>query len=232
VLSHTGGVQLLDVPAWVDSLEVEAWGAQGGGALCCDGVIQQDGGLGGYVSGVLTTIGGTTLTIHVGGQGVTEGPGGFNGGGAGGQYGAGGGGATDIRIGPGMLANRVLVAAGGGGGNCGCPDHGAGGNGGGLAGEPGISNQGLVPGGGGTQAAGGGPGQDGTAGGLGQGGSTATGDLYHFAGGGGGYYGGGGAYAAGAGGGSSFLGVLTGRNTVPGMREGDGEVRLTPIDAR
>lgn len=230
VLSFTGDVQLVDVPAWVDSLEIEAFGAQGGGSLCCDPDPQQeDGGLGGYVSGVLTTIGGTTLQVYVGGQGQIAGAGGFNGGGAAGEWGGGGGGATDVRIGAGMLNNRLLVAAGGGGGNCGCPDHGAGGSGGGLSGSAGASNQGNIPGGGGTQSVGGGAGSDGTAGSLGQGGSTATGDLYHFAGGGGGYYGGGGAYAAGGGGGSSYLGVLESGTTMAGMREGDGELRLTPV---
>ncbi len=232
VFTYTGGPQPLDVPAWVDSLEVEAWGAQGGGSLCCDPPPQDDGGLGGYVSGVLTTIGGVTLIINVGGQGVTEGPGGFNGGGTGGQYGAGGGGATDIRIGAGMLGNRLLVAAGGGGGNCGCPDTGAGGAGGGLSGAPGISNLGFTPGGGATQALGGAAGSDGTPGTQGVGGSSATGDLYHFSGGGGGYYGGGGAYAAGGGGGSSFLGVIANGNTMPAIRLGHGEVVLTPVAAR
>lgn len=230
--AYTGAPQQLDVPAWVDSLEVEAWGAQGGGSLCCDPPPQEDGGLGGYVSGVITTIGGVTLTIYVGGQGVTAGPGGFNGGGGGGTWGAGGGGATDIRIGAGTLTERLLVAGGGGGGNCGCPDHGAGGDGGGLSGAVGISNQGNTPGGGGTQAAGGAAGTNGTPGALGTGGTSVTGDLYHFAGGGGGYYGGGGAYAAGAGGGSSFVGVVLNGNTMPGVRPGDGELVLTPIAAR
>jgi cysteine-rich repeat protein len=228
VLAFTGGPQVVEVPAWVDALEVEAWGAEGGDSVCCEGP-DDDGGLGGYVAGVLTTIGGTTLVVHVGGTGQPQGAGGYNGGGTGGEWGAGGGGASDIRIGAGMLANRLVVAAGGGGGNCGCPDHGAGGGGGGLSGQAGIANLGGPAGGGGTQAAGGPAGQDGTAGTLGQGGSTASGDLYHFAGGGGGYYGGGGAYAAGGGGGSSFLGVLRNGVTMPAVRQGHGEVRLTPI---
>jgi cysteine-rich repeat protein len=228
VLGYTGGVQMLDVPDWVDSLEVEAWGAQGGGSSCSDGTVQDDGGLGGEVTGVVPTIGGTTLAIRVGGQGVVDGAGGFNGGGGGGFYGGGGGGATDVRIAPGMLSNRLLVAAGGGGGNCGGPDHGAGGNGGGLSGQAGISNQGLPPGGGGTQAAGGAAGEYCTAGTLGQGGSAQA-DPYHVGGGGGGYYGGGGGYGAGGGGGSSYLGVLRNGSTVSGVREGHGELRLTPV---
>jgi cysteine-rich repeat protein len=232
VLAFTGGVQMLDVPDWVDSLEVEAWGAQGGGSSCSDGVIQlDDGGLGGEVTGVLPRIGGTTLAIRVGGQGIVDGAGGYNGGGNGGLYGGGGGGATDVRTGAGALGDRLFVAAGGGAGKCGGPDHGEGGNGGGLSGQAGISFQGLPPGGGGTQAAGGSPGEYCTPGVLGQGGSAMA-DPYHVGGGGGGYYGGGGGYGAGGGGGSSYLGVLLNGSTMPGQREGDGELRLTPIAAR
>jgi cysteine-rich repeat protein len=232
VLLHTGGVQMLEVPDWVDSLEVEAWGAQGGGSSCSDGTIQlDDGGLGGEVTGVLPRIGGTTLMIHVGGQGLVDGAGGYNGGGNGGQYGGGGGGATDVRTGAGALSERLFVASGGGAGNCGGPDHGQGGNGGGLAGQAGISFQGQVPGGGGTQATGGSPGSFCTAGALGQGGSAMS-DPYHVGGGGGGYYGGGGGYGAGGGGGSSYLGVLLNGSTMPGQHEGDGELRLTPVAIR
>ncbi|MCX4246667.1 glycine-rich protein [Paraliomyxa miuraensis] len=230
VFEHTGMPQMFEVPTWVDSLEIEAWGAQGGDSECCMGPPQEDGGLGGHVSGVLPTAGGANLAIFVGGKGVLGGPGGFNGGGAAGQYGGGGGGATDIRIGPAMLGNRLFVAGGGGGGNCGCPDHGAGGNAGGLMGAPGISGQGLTPGGGGTQAAGGSAGEGGTPGQLGLGGSSPDpANLYHFAGGGGGYYGGGGAYASGAGGGSSYLGLLENGNTIAAERMGHGEVRLTAV---
>jgi cysteine-rich repeat protein len=233
VLVYTGGVQMLDVPDWVDSLEVEAWGAQGGGSECCEPPIQEDGGLGGYAAGVLPEVGGVTLQILVGGEGSPGGLGGFNGGGASGQYGGSGGGATDVRMVAGALGDRVVVAGGGGGGNCGCPDHGAGGSGGGLSGQAGISNQGFAPGGGGTQAAGGAAGEMGSAGALGQGGSGAAGGGdYHVAGGGGGYYGGGGAFASGAGGGSSYLGAVQNGVTMPGQREGDGEIRLTPIAAR
>lgn len=227
--SFTGAEETLVLPSWVGQVSIEAWGAQGGAAMCCDGPMVEDGGLGGYASGTIGVASGATLTIFVGGQGVSAGSGGFGGGGAGGEWGAGGGGASDVRVGATTLVNRVLVAGGGGGGNCGCPDHGTGGAGGGLTGEAGISLQGYPSPGGGSQAAGGAAGENGTAGLLGTGGSSAAGDLYHFAGGGGGYYGGGGGYAVGAGGGSSYYGAAPDGTTMSGVRMGNGEVIITPV---
>ena len=227
--SFTGASESFEVPAWVDELRIEAWGAQGGGARCCDDTHQDDGGLGGYVAATLPALAGETLTIAVGGQGTSEGAGGFNGGGNGGLYAAGGGGASDVRIGDALLA-RLAVAAGGGGGNCGCPDHGAGGAGGGLDGDPGLSYGGYTVATGGTQNAGGSPGEVATAGDLGVGGGPLS-DSYHIAGGGGGYYGGGAAYAAGGGGGSSYYGAALDASTTAGLRAGDGELVITPLSA-
>lgn len=229
---YTGMPQPLALPSWVGEVTIEAWGAQGGGANCCDPPDQMDGGLGGYATGTVPVPVGAMLTVFVGGQGMMAGPGGFNGGGNGGQYGAGGGGASDVRVGAPTLANRVLVAGGGGGGNCGCPDHGEGGAGGGLMGGDGISLQSWLPASGGTQAAGGAPGDNGsTPGVLGDGGGAPPGNDYHMAGGGGGYYGGGGAYAAGGGGGSSYFGGAPGGATMPGVQAGDGQVIITPVAA-
>jgi len=225
IFSYTGAAQEFVLPVCVSQVTVELSAAQGGGARCCDNSVQDDGGKGGYVKATLTGNPGDKWGVYVGGKGVTEGAGGWNGGGPGAQYGAGGGGASDVRVGGAALMNRSLVAGGGGGGNCGCPDHGTGGAGGGLSGDPGISNQGWLAPGGGTQNAGGTAGSPpAQAGSLGVGGGPAN---YHVAGGGGGYYGGGGAYAAGAGGGSSYYGNAMNASTVKGTRAGNGEIKFS-----
>lgn len=225
--AYTGATEMLDVPAWVDTLRIEAFGAQGGGSLCCDTGESDDGGLGGYAAGTLATLAGVSLSINVGGAGASAGEGGWNGGGTAGMYGGSGGGASDVRIGA-TLEGRLIVGAGGGGGNCGCPDHGSGGGGGGLVGFAGISDQGYPAPGGGTQSSGGEPGEMGTPGTLGNGG-TATGDPYHVAGGGGGYYGGGAGYATGAAGGSSYYGAATDPVTTESVQVGNGQILITPV---
>lgn len=230
--AYTGAPQQFVVPLCVSRITVELWGAQGGPSDCGQEEkfdlpdTQDDGGLGGYVKAELDVTPGTKVFVYVGGKGRIEGGPGYNGGGPGGQYAGGGGGATDVRIGGQTLADRVAVAGGGGGGQCGYPDHGAGGDGGGLVGEPGLIGQiEWIPGGGGTQKVGGAAGEPpGEAGAFGQGGGPA---MYHVAGGGGGWYGGGGAYAAGGGGGSSFHGGAPGAVTDAGVRAGDGEARIT-----
>lgn len=227
--SFTGASQSFVVPDWASAIVVEAWGAQGGGAECCEGLTQDDGGRGGYATGILAVNPGAEVLVFVGGEGVTGGAGGWNGGGGGGQYGAGGGGASDVRVGGEMLDQRVIVAGGGGGGNCGCPDQGAGGPGGGLNGAMGISLEELAPGGGGTQLGGGTPGvEPSLPGTFGVGGSFST-DPYHVGGGGGGWYGGGSAYGAGGGGGSSYIAGAADASTQADQRTGDGEVIVTAI---
>ncbi len=161
------------------------------------------------------------LWVYVGGQGNGT-SGGFNGGGNGGSptseghQGAGGGGASDVRVAPGGVSDRVLVAGGGGGdgepfGNTKSSDFGCAGYGGGLVGGDGL--RGLyyygAGGGGGTggsQSAGGtggqggapsspypgNPGENGALGIGGAGGQVAGGYSDGGGGGGGGYYGGGG----------------------------------------
>jgi len=220
--SYTGGQQTWAVPLCVTSVTVEAWGAQGGGSDCCGGSIQDDGGLGGYAKGTLTVNPGETLYIYVGGKGQVAGAGGWNGGGSGAQYGGGGGGASDIRKGGTSLNDRKLVGGGGGAGNCGCPDHGSGGYGGGLTGGTGAG--GWTPGTGGTQTEGGAAGSNCNPGTFGNGGSNPA---YHMAGGGGGWYGGGCAYAAGGGGGSSYYGGTTNGTTSANTRSGNGQVTVT-----
>jgi cysteine-rich repeat protein len=232
VFEYTGDVQSIDLPPWATAVRIEVFGAQGGGSVCCDDVVQDDGGLGGYAVGTFEVLGGETLHIYVGGEGVPGGDAGFNGGGLGGEYGGGGGGASDVRVGGQSLTDRLVVAGGGGGGNCGCPDHGVGGAGGGLLGDDGSNNDGMghTPGGGGTQADGGLAGSSpGEVGALGVGGSGFD-DPYHIAGGGGGYYGGGSAYAAGGGGGSSWMGDGEDTATKAGVQSAHGRVvvRLSP----
>ncbi|KIG15642.1 hypothetical protein DB30_05390 [Enhygromyxa salina] len=81
--NYTGAATEFEVPAWVTNLTIEVWGAEGGDSECCGAVVQDDGGEGGDAV--------ATLYLYVGGQGVLEGAGGFNGGGAGGEWGGGGG---------------------------------------------------------------------------------------------------------------------------------------------
>lgn len=100
--NYTGAEQFFVVPSGLDSIFIESWGAQGGEVA--DRLDNSDGGLGGFVSGKLKVNAGDTLYIYVGGQGLSNGNGGYNGGGNGGYgyaggdcsggYGSGGTGAT------------------------------------------------------------------------------------------------------------------------------------------
>jgi hypothetical protein len=234
----TGTEQTWIVPPGVTSVDIAAWGAQGG----ADGTVL--GGLGGFATGTLAVTPGQTLYIYVGGQG-TNGPGsgqncnlpgGFNGGGptgatccsnAGAGAGAGGG-ASDVRIGGNTLNDRAIVAAGGGGSGSNL----AGANGGGLVGDNGGTYNGVTATGG-TQTAGGQAGgtffpnhtcSPATDGVFGIGGD---GDGNDGGGGGGGWYGGGGgANNSGGAGGSSYIGGVTGGSTTTGVNSGDGYVIL------
>lgn len=116
--NYTGAVQTYTVPAGVSSIRLEAWGAQGQGG---------NGGLGGYAKGTMTVTPGQVLNIYVGGQA------GYNGGGLGhAAVSRNGGGASDIRVSPYSLTDRVIVAGGGGAGgqtDVGIRNGGAGGGG-------------------------------------------------------------------------------------------------------
>ncbi|MCC6701395.1 MAG: T9SS type A sorting domain-containing protein [Fluviicola sp.] len=134
--NFTGGIQTFTVPCGIDTVYVQAWGAQGGsGATGGNATLGGDGGLGGYAEGYLVVTPGDVLNIFVGGQGTAP-TGGFNGGANGGSTNAGGGGgASDVRVGGTSESNRVLTAGGGGGGGrAGCEGSvgsaGVGGNGG------------------------------------------------------------------------------------------------------
>ena len=121
---YTGGVQNYTVPASVTVINVTVSGGSGGGSA----------GLGAMYSSTLAVTPGQVLQLYVGGQGGTGAgaAGGFNGGGqAGGSFGneGAGGGASDIRISPYGLANRLIVAGGGGDNNAWCAEIGRAGGG-------------------------------------------------------------------------------------------------------
>lgn len=236
--SYTGAVQTLVLPPnYIDgTLSVKVWGA-GGGQIFGD--TNQPGGQG---DTVVCTIPGSLLSandtvyFYVGGS-TTSHNAGWNGGGIGGQASAGyngygGGGASDIRTGT-ALANRIVVAGGGGGTPSITNDLGGyAGDGGHPNGQAGFGNSfgtGSTAGSGhgGTQTAGGTAGNsvgsladNAGAGALGVGGhgsNHSTSGAASGGAGGGGYYGGGGGggaipggpidsqeYAGNGGGGSSW----------------------------
>ncbi|MDO7845789.1 tail fiber domain-containing protein [Hymenobacter sp. M29] len=213
--NYTGGPQIFAVPRGVTSLQVDMAGSQGAG-VSCSGCFAS--GRGGRVQATLAVTPGQILSIEVGAVG-------YNGGGGGSVP---GGGATDIRIGGTALANRVLVAGGGGGAYNTFGYSSVGWPGGGLVG--GSYNYG------GTQSAGG---QDAgtpfqycycspTPAGLGVGGGT-SGGSYYSAGGGGGYYGGGAGYYGGGGGGSSYTDPALATNVIhtQGYRSGAGYATIS-----
>ena len=129
---YTGNVQTFKVPR-TGSYKIELWGAQGGSST------DVNGGLGGYVSGIIDLDMNDDLYFYVGGEGDLTSPdsnntkvdGGYNGGGSASnyqgiirdsrrQYGSGGG-ATDVRTVGGnwndfaSLKSRIMVAGAGGG---------------------------------------------------------------------------------------------------------------------
>lgn len=225
--TYTGAVAQYTVPAGVNYVVVDTWGAEGGG-------------LGGHAGGTIAVTPGEVLRVRVGGSN------GFNGGGAGGAWGGNGGGATDIRQGGDALADRVVVAGGGGG-------HGSNtccnffrepfpGDGGGVQGGDGGGDVCDCGGHGATQTAGGtGPCGSGT---LGSGADACSGDS-GGGGGGGGLYGGGsasgatdtspscapfcGGYGWGGGGGSGYVApsAFAARNE-EGVNQGDGHASIRP----
>lgn len=203
------------VPPGITTVHVRAVGGYGGRAF-----DNTAGGRGAVVEADLAVVPGQELRVHVGGPGDNGrysdgGSGGANGGGAGGSWmSGGGGGGSDVRIGGDTLADRVLVAAGGGGATFAT----GGSLGGGSAGQAGgqlAECGGNSPAQPGTESAGGagssGSGScaywaPGGAGSFGTGGAGGFDGGSNNSGGGGGagWYGGGGggSFAAGAGGSS------------------------------
>lgn len=214
--ASTGAVQTFVVPAGVTSVAVDLVGGRGGSAM------GTSGGRGDRVTSSVDVTAGSTLYVHVAGNG-SSGGGGYNGGGAPGSpvptiWQTGGGGATDLRTSA-DLGSRLVVAGGGGGAT--------GITAGGDAGQAGdnATNDPSSGGGAGTQSAGGAggtawavnPGNVGALGFGGAGGDYGTpGIRAGGAGGGGGYYGGGGGAsgATGGGGGGSSL-VPAGGSSAP-----------------
>jgi hypothetical protein len=148
---YTGKEQSFVVPSGVTRITVVARGA---GGDSCAGT-----GRGARAYAVIPVTPKERLDIYVGGAGTgrqfarrmrSASTGGFNGGGASGGYTGGGGGASDVRVSPGRLRDRILVAAGGGGAGGTYNDcnystfEGAGGGGGGLTGGNGQSGFGSA----------------------------------------------------------------------------------------
>lgn len=225
--NYSGGVQTFTVPTGINSITIEAWGAQGG-------TYNNAGGAGGYATGTLTVTPGQILNIYVGAQPTTS-AGGFNGGGPGKDDGLarGGGGGSDVRTGAYSFADRVIVAAGGGGATNQATE--SGGQGGGLTGGDGVGAAGTVGDGycghGGTQSEGGSGStiypRAGSNGSIGQGGSAINAANNFGGGGGGGYYGGGSGDHGGGGGGSSYIGGVTSGSTTSGQKSGNGQIKIT-----
>ena len=204
----TGSAQSYTVPAGVDSVFMQVWGAEGGKGTDNSSNQSVRGGLGGYSEGQMPVVAGDVLYVYVGGAGQSSVgaananlAGGFNGGGStgnnshSGSGGGSGGGASDIRVNSQSLYARAIVAGGGGG--WGYSSESTAGDGGGLVGTDGIGTtaaQAIA--GGGTQIAGGvcGGTYGGAMGGtgtFGQGGNGGqTGTNAGGGGGGGGWWGG------------------------------------------
>ena len=233
--SYTGSGQTFTVPAGCTSITVDLLGAKGG-----NGQNGSTAGDGGRVQGIVPVVPGQILNINVGGSGSDCGicpSGGFNGGGgtsAGSSQQAGtGGGASDIRISPYALADRLFVAGGGGGGGY-SGSSANGGGGGGLTGLSGSTWNVYPAGTGGSQIAGGTGGNGSSwnqpSGGNGVSGVGGNGQGWSGGGGGGGggYYGGGGGFISGGGGGSSYS-TSTATNVVhsQGYNAGNGQIVLT-----
>ena len=219
VFEHVGAPQFWTVPEGVRVVEVEAFGAQGGGDL---------GGSGARARGLLQVHPGDVIQVTVGGAGNGS-AGGFNGGGSTtGAGGSGGGGASDVRVGGVALESRVVVAGGGGGHGPGAnTTFRMGGSGGGLTGGSGGGDSGGTATGGSQTAGGAGASGNGRNGGFGAGGLGDDGG-----GGGGGWWGGGAGGccfgAPGGGGGSSWVGPLvTGAEVQASARRGDGRVTIS-----
>jgi Ig-like domain CHU_C associated/Secretion system C-terminal sorting domain len=249
--NYTGAVQTYTVPVGINSISIDASGAQGGGS---NGGA---GGLGARMTGTFSVTPGQVLSVVVGQQGLLQ-----LGGNA--QNSSGGGGGSFVyAAGP-----TLLVAAGGGGGKCNytgsVPLHAGAagqvttaggassdGNAGGTAGAGGnaglwssvpcagggtgwLSNGGGPYGGLGFSTWTGGPGYCGGGGGGcggvgGFGGGGGGGNHYGGGGGGGGYSGGGGGTDPTHGGGGGSFSTGTAQANTAGFKTGNGQVIITPL---
>jgi hypothetical protein len=255
--SYTGNLQYYTVPSGVTTIQIEAWGAQGGGGL--QNVV---GGLGAYASGDFTVTPGQVITILVGGQGIDgtddgEQAGGSGGGGsfvadamnspmlvAGGGGGAMGRAGLPVNGGPGQITTNGQDGAlnGGAGGTAGDGGntwpwtgwHSGTGGGGFLTDCPQPSNGNTSFGtinGPGIAFVNGGAG--GFAGSMGRPGGFGGGGAAGFTGGGGGGYSGGGSGTHDSpqtynGGGGGSYNSGTNQTMTEGVRSGNGEIVITP----
>ncbi len=227
-VGYTGKVQSYQLPTYLFPglpIQIEEWGAGGGGSWYTTGWVGSNGGAaGGYTKATHTIIAsGETLTVLVGEGGASQqnvttfGGGGAGGNGGTGQTGSNGGGLTGVYFGS-DTSTPLIISGGGGGASPG--DAGQVAGGGGAAGNSGSSG-GLatVAGQGGTLSAGGAGASTyvscsiaPTSGSRFQGGTGAGGaSVEGGGGGGGGYYGGGGGSCqggqqnGGGGGGSGYV---------------------------
>ncbi len=225
--NFSGSMQSFTVPAGVDSITIEAFGAQGGANWV------NNTNYGGYTRGKFAVTPGSTLQVYVGEQpnGLT---GGYNGGGNGESAGKGGGGASDVRTIGGTLNDRIIVAGGGGGAGYWSSQHVVGGVGGGLNGGDGYRGVPITEGGQGGTQFGSGTGTCGsinnpiTSGGFGYGGAPSVCGCEGYGGGGGWYGGAGSGNCRGGGGGSGYLlPTATDTATASGVKVGNGLVVFT-----
>ena len=141
----SGAAQSFVVPEGVESIAVSASGAQGGAGAPTSSP-KPAGGEGARVQATLPVTPGQTLAVLVGGEGASgNNMGGFNGGGGPGdccgsvpESAGQGGGASDLRVAPFGLTDRLVVAGGGGGGGGNGKGDGPDGSGGPAGGRGGI----------------------------------------------------------------------------------------------
>jgi len=227
-VAYSGGTTTFVVPDCVETLNIEAFGGQGGHNQHCP----EQGGKGARVKGTFKVTPGETLKVVVGGRGVDRG---YN---AANQAGTGGGGSFVWRD----KTGELLAAAGGGVGGAICEGGGNHSNAPGMDGVTGncgtADKTGAIAGGcDGADGSGDGAGKGwnnvkNNPAGYGQGGFGGGGNVGndHSGGGGGGYGGGGcrpyGPPAPGGGGGASFNGGSNQSNS-NGARTGHGEIVFT-----
>ncbi len=230
----TKTIESWTVPDCIESITIEAWGAQGGKNVPCS----QQGGKGARMKGTFVVTPGEALKVVVGERGKDRGSDPAN------QSGTGGGGSFVWR----SQGDQLLLSAGGGGGgaictsgggaqyatgmdgvtaNCGTKDS-TNANAGGCDGANGTGGECYGKGWNAVKANPAGVGSGGDQGGFGGGGTIGS---SHGGGGGGGYGGGGckpysGYPAAAGGGGGSYNG---GSNTSgdKGVKTGHGEIIIT-----
>jgi hypothetical protein len=239
-ITYSGSSQTWVIPAGVTSVDIEAWGAQGGADYAGNA-----GGLGSRMKGTFAVTPGESIGIVTGGQGTNYGGNTSGGGGGGGSFvwhvnnstepmiaAGGGGGGWSIGDGSGLTTVSAATPSGGGAGGV----NGNGGNTtGGCSGSGGAGwKSGGASSGCNSNGDTGGQSKFDFAGGVGyvsyggNGGFGGGGGTTYGGGGGGGYSGGGGAAnSASRGGGGGSYNAGTNQSNSPGVRAGNGLVVIT-----